>query len=103
MDQVIKVFYSLVDFLYDAFDRLTGNTSEWIIKDGAATYVGFAKYIVVLKDTTFTSFVVNDSEELARKGLTGITVPALTILTGTKGKKITTFTQAAGGLTQVFE
>ena len=98
--KLIEEFFA---YLTDVFDRMSGNTSSWKIVSGATAYIGKAKYIIVLKASTFTVFNVNNEVCLTKRGLSATEIPALTILSAGKGKYITAVTNDAAGLFQVFE
>jgi hypothetical protein len=103
MERIITDFIS---WLKESIERLTGNTNNWKILSpvgAAGSYVGSAKYLLILDTTTFTAFDVDNASELSNRGMTSFAWPANVIVSGGSAKRITGFTIADGGKVQIFE
>lgn len=102
-----KYVKMILEAVYKLHEFITGSTSNGdVILDAtlaAKTFRGKAKYIVLLADSEFTAYSVDDRDVLEMRGYSGTTIPSKTLINPGKDKYITDFTIDVGSMVQVWQ
>jgi hypothetical protein len=98
--EILKVLVELFEFVTGANSN-GDNVITSVGQDG--TFSGKAKFIILLGETTFKKFYVDDGDDcVAEKGY-NIALPAGTMINPGKKKFITGFEYADGGIIQIWK